>query len=187
MQLLLNTSQLEYVLKEMFKGLLAAKESKWAALKSEASGRMQELSDVFSGTTPLTRVEKNEQLQAYFSNMAGQIAALDYADSTTAGRKIVQLSSALEEVQEFHQLGTSGSAREPGRRRGSFRLRTIPLSTVHVLGCILQVILPCLSISPDPKRASPLLPDEHRGLTADPTVPPRDSQVPQADDSHYQH
>jgi hypothetical protein len=31
--------------------------------------RMQELSDVFSGATPLSRVEKNENLQGLFSLM----------------------------------------------------------------------------------------------------------------------
>lgn len=36
--------------------------------------------------------------------MSKQISTLDYADSTSAGRKIQQLSQALEEVQEFHQL-----------------------------------------------------------------------------------
>ena len=127
-ELLLNASQFEYVLKEMFKGLLAAKESKWGALKAEASGRMQELSDVFSGATPLTRVEKNEQLQKYFSNMSKQIGALDYGDSTSAGRKIVQLSSALEEVQEFHQLEGSLQIRQfLQETRGSLKqmIRTI--------------------------------------------------------------
>ena len=36
--------------------------------------------------------------------MGKQIASLDYNDSTAAGRKIIQLIQALEEVQEFHQL-----------------------------------------------------------------------------------
>jgi len=52
----------------------------------------------------LTRVTKNETLQAWFNNMAGQISSLDYSDSTMAGRKIAQLKQALEEVQEFHQV-----------------------------------------------------------------------------------
>lgn len=73
---------------------------------------MMELSDVFSGTTPLTRVEKNENLQAYFSSMSKQIGSLDYSDSTSAGRKIVQLIQALEEVQEFHQLENSLQIRQ---------------------------------------------------------------------------
>lgn len=102
--LLLNTAQFEFLLKEMFKKLLVEKQEKWEAYKKEGSERMTELGEVFSGTKPLTRVEKNEHLQAWFSEMASQITALSYDDSTSAGRKITQIIQALEEVQEFHQL-----------------------------------------------------------------------------------
>lgn len=103
-QLLLNIGQYELKLKEMFKLMMSEKQDKWEYYKKEGSERMQELSEVFSGTKPLTRVEKNDNLQAWFGEMAKQISSLDYDDSTTAGRKIVQLIQALEEVQEFHQL-----------------------------------------------------------------------------------
>ena len=59
---------------------------------------------VFSGDKPLTRVERNDNLQAWFGEMANQIDNLDYDDSTSAGRKIIQLIQAMEEVLEFHQL-----------------------------------------------------------------------------------
>ena len=68
---------------------------------------MDELSDVFSGNKPLTRVEKNENLMSWFKEISKQIATLDHDDSTSAGRKMVQLIQALEEVQEFHQLETN--------------------------------------------------------------------------------
>jgi WASH complex subunit strumpellin len=74
--------------------MLAGKEKRWGALRTEGSERMQELSDVFGGKTPLSRVEKNENLQAYFSTMSKQIGLLDYTDSTSAGRKIMQLIQA---------------------------------------------------------------------------------------------
>ncbi|WAR23300.1 WASC5-like protein [Mya arenaria] len=111
-RLLLNTSQFEFKLKEMFKQMLTEKQSKWEAFKKEGSERIQELSDVFSGTKPLTRVEKNENLQAWFGEMAKQIDSLNYDDSTSAGRKIVQLIQALEEVQEFHQLESNLQVRQ---------------------------------------------------------------------------
>ncbi|XP_041358411.1 WASH complex subunit 5-like [Gigantopelta aegis] len=103
-QLLLSTSQFEFMLKELFKQMLSEKQSKWEAYKKEGQERMQELADVFSGTKPLTRVDKNENLQAWFTEMSKQITSLGYDDSTSAGRKIVQLIQAMEEVQEFHQL-----------------------------------------------------------------------------------
>jgi WASH complex subunit strumpellin len=48
----------------MFKKLLKEKQEKWEYYKKEASERMAELGDVFSGTKPLTRVEKNGTLLA---------------------------------------------------------------------------------------------------------------------------
>ncbi|KAK2144442.1 hypothetical protein LSH36_756g00059 [Paralvinella palmiformis] len=103
-RLLLNIGQYEFKLREMFRKMLEEKKIKWENDKKEASERMIELGEVFSGTKPLTRVEKNENLQAWFNDMAKQISSLDHDDSTSAGRKIVQLIQAVEEVQEFHQL-----------------------------------------------------------------------------------
>ncbi|KAM5315755.1 WASH complex subunit 5 isoform 1-T1 [Glossophaga mutica] len=103
-QLLLDTAQFEFILKEMFKQMLSEKQAKWEHYKKEGSERMTELADVFSGVKPLTRVEKNENLQAWFREISKQILSLNYDDSTAAGRKTVQLIQALEEVQEFHQL-----------------------------------------------------------------------------------
>jgi len=39
-----------------------------------------------------------ENLQAWFKEMSNQITSLSYDDSTSAGRKMVQLIQALEEV-----------------------------------------------------------------------------------------
>ncbi|KAG7248972.1 hypothetical protein CRUP_000111, partial [Coryphaenoides rupestris] len=114
-QLLLDTAQFEFTLKEMFKQMLLEKQIKWESYKKEGSERMMELAEVFSGVKPLTRVEKNENLQAWFREISKQIESLNYEDSTAAGRKTVQLIQALVEVrqaasspltwvQEFHQL-----------------------------------------------------------------------------------
>ncbi|EDV23219.1 uncharacterized protein TRIADDRAFT_27621 [Trichoplax adhaerens] len=105
--LLIDTSQLEFVIKEMFRNMLSKKESEWESSKKESSERMEELGEVFSGSKPLARIEKNASLQAWFTEMKNQINLLNYDDSTSAGRKIVQLIQALEEVQEFHQLETN--------------------------------------------------------------------------------
>lgn len=39
--------------------MLDEKKTKWEVNKTEGRERIEELSDVFSGTKPLTRVEKN--------------------------------------------------------------------------------------------------------------------------------
>lgn len=47
--------------------MLGEKETKWEQYKKEGSERMQELSEVYSGTKPLTRVEKNGMKKTQFS------------------------------------------------------------------------------------------------------------------------
>uniref|UniRef100_A0A1I8IVV1 WASH complex subunit strumpellin n=1 Tax=Macrostomum lignano TaxID=282301 RepID=A0A1I8IVV1_9PLAT len=101
-QLLLLTAQFEFRLKEVFTGILSRKADTWEALKVECSERLRELSDVFSGTKPLTRVAANAKLQDWFANLAAQVDKLDFANATESGRKVDQLMQAL--AREFHQL-----------------------------------------------------------------------------------
>ena len=49
---------------QMFGQMLREKRVKWEENKREGSERMQELSDVFSGTKPLTRVDKNGECRS---------------------------------------------------------------------------------------------------------------------------
>lgn len=105
--LLLNTAQLELIMNDMFNKMLKEKEGKWEEFKKEGHERMTELAEVFVGDKPLTRVQKNDHLKSWFEQMSNQIKSLDFCNSTSAGRKIVQLMQALEEVLEFHQLETN--------------------------------------------------------------------------------
>ncbi len=107
--LLLNTSQFEFILKNMFQELLSTKRAKWDEYKKESKERMTELSEYFSGIilnklyiilsieycvlTPgekaLTRIKKDEHLQGWFTNLAVEIEAIDFDKSIVAGRKVV--------------------------------------------------------------------------------------------------
>eukprot|EP00004_Rigifila_ramosa_P027670 TRINITY_DN9095_c0_g1_i1.p1 TRINITY_DN9095_c0_g1~~TRINITY_DN9095_c0_g1_i1.p1 ORF type:complete len:1142 (+),score=349.87 TRINITY_DN9095_c0_g1_i1:288-3428(+) len=107
LSLLLDTAQFEFLLKNKFNQLLGGKQARWDECKSQAAGRMTELGEYFSGEKPLTRVAKDEQLQKWFTDIAAQVSSLEYTDSTVAGRKIQQLTQALEEVEQFHQIDTS--------------------------------------------------------------------------------
>ncbi|EFC38863.1 predicted protein [Naegleria gruberi] len=104
--LLLNTAQFEFLLKQMFQEMLDSKEIKWSECKNQAHLRMIELSQYFSGEKALTPI-KDEQLQEWFSEMSNRIIELDYHDSTLAGRRIQQVISALEDVEQFHQIEQS--------------------------------------------------------------------------------
>ncbi|CAG9860794.1 unnamed protein product [Phyllotreta striolata] len=102
-KLLLNTAQLELLVKDLYKELFQNKESQWEELKSESILRLSELSEVFSGTKPLSRIQKNENLRLWFTEISKQVQSLILEDNSSS-RKLVQLIQALEEVQEFHQL-----------------------------------------------------------------------------------
>ena len=56
----------------MFKKLMDEKQEKWEAYKKEGSERMTELGEVFSGTKPLTRVEKNGEREGGGGREAGR-------------------------------------------------------------------------------------------------------------------
>ncbi|OQR75271.1 WASH complex subunit strumpellin-like [Tropilaelaps mercedesae] len=103
-KLLLSTAEFEHKLKERFQKLLRQKDEKWTALRKESSERLHELSEVYSGSKPLTRIEKNERLQKWFEDIARQVANLTYENPVAISRKIIQLINALKEVQNFHQI-----------------------------------------------------------------------------------
>uniref|UniRef100_A0A6B2KWZ9 WASH complex subunit strumpellin n=1 Tax=Arcella intermedia TaxID=1963864 RepID=A0A6B2KWZ9_9EUKA len=105
--LLLKTAQYEFNLKSAINAILEKKKEKWEEARKEAVERVKELSEVFSGSKALSRVEKNEKLQAWFDKISGQIQALDFEDQTVAGRRIQQMMKALEEVEIFHQIETN--------------------------------------------------------------------------------
>jgi len=56
----INVARLVVVV-QLLKKMLDEKKTKWEELKKESRERIEELGDVFSGTKPLTRVEKNGQ------------------------------------------------------------------------------------------------------------------------------
>uniref|UniRef100_A0A1B0D1J4 WASH complex subunit strumpellin n=1 Tax=Phlebotomus papatasi TaxID=29031 RepID=A0A1B0D1J4_PHLPP len=106
-ELLLNTSQLELRVRDILKELLTEKEKRWESYKFEAGDRIRELSEVFAGAKTLTKIEKNDNLRKWFSDIHKEIEKLDNKAPNVCGRKIIQLIQALEEVQEFHSLDTN--------------------------------------------------------------------------------
>jgi WASH complex subunit strumpellin len=106
LDLLLNLSQLEYNVREIYRRMIEQKQGQWEQLKKEAVERTQELSEVFSGTKPLTRIAKNDNLQKWFMLISGKIDALNYeaTGTTSTGRDITQLVNAIQEVLHFHEI-----------------------------------------------------------------------------------
>eukprot|EP01012_Entosiphon_sulcatum_P036838 TRINITY_DN4706_c0_g1_i1.p1 TRINITY_DN4706_c0_g1~~TRINITY_DN4706_c0_g1_i1.p1 ORF type:complete len:1149 (-),score=298.23 TRINITY_DN4706_c0_g1_i1:138-3584(-) len=104
LRLLLATAQLEFTLKEMFHMLLKQKKNKWTGAKDEGVAKMSAISEYFAGEQVLSSEKKEEQLQQWFAQTADNIEELSYQDSTLAGRKIQTLISALDDVEQFHQV-----------------------------------------------------------------------------------
>lgn len=83
------------------------KEARWLKRKDDCVERMNELSEIFSGLTTMSRVKKNENLQIWFINIGKQIEKISMEDELVTSRKITQIIKALDEVQEFHQLANN--------------------------------------------------------------------------------
>lgn len=104
--LLLNTSQLEFILKEQLLQLLANKDAAWTDGKTSASGRLSELAEYFTGEKALTRVKRDEKLMNWFTGLAAQVRSLDLEEdhATSTGRRIQGLIAALEDVEQFESI-----------------------------------------------------------------------------------
>ncbi|XP_065361019.1 WASH complex subunit homolog 5 [Calliphora vicina] len=103
-ELLLNCSQLELVVKEILRTLMQEKPQRWSDFKKEALDRVNELSEAFSGSRPLSKIESNPQLKLWFAEISQEITKLNCENVNLSGRTLIQLIQALEEVQEFHNL-----------------------------------------------------------------------------------
>lgn len=104
--LLLSTSQLEFILKELLLQLLAGKDMAWTEGMAAAANRLIEISEYFTGEKALSRVKKDEKLMTWFSGLAFQVQTLDLEEDhgTSTGRRIQGLIAALEDVQQFEVI-----------------------------------------------------------------------------------
>ena len=104
--LLLNVSQLEFILKELLLQLLGGKDIAWTDSRTAAASRLTEISEYFTGEKSLSRVKKDEKLMNWFSGLALQVLALDLEEDhgTSTGRRIQGLIAALEDVEQFEVI-----------------------------------------------------------------------------------
>lgn len=112
-ELILNISQLELCVKELVKDLLENKEQKWTSYKAEVEERMNEMALLFSGEKSVIKVERNDDLKAWFEEILKQITALELSQKPRQlERKLIQLMQAVTEVQEFHNLQNNAHAKQ---------------------------------------------------------------------------
>lgn len=106
-ELLLNISQLELKVREIIKEVLSEKENRWNKYRQESAERVSDLSEIFSGSNALMKIEKNDNLKQWFAEINKEVTGLMLENPNVSGRKIIQLIQALEEVQEFHNLNAN--------------------------------------------------------------------------------
>jgi len=104
--LLLNISQLEYILKGMLQQLLYEKEFAWTEGKLNAAEKLYEMSEYFTGEVALTKVKRDDNLVKWFAGLSLQVKGLNLEEdhATATGRKIQGLIAALEDVEQFEAV-----------------------------------------------------------------------------------
>ena len=107
--LLLNVSQMEFLLKDLLTQLLDAKEEAWTEGRGQAVERLTELSEYFSGDKALTKVRRDENMMRWFLGLIDQVQSLNLEreHAKTTGRKIQGLVAALEDVEQFEVVDTN--------------------------------------------------------------------------------
>jgi len=99
LELILNSAELELQIKETLGQLLENKTVELERLQKECISSLEELSEVYSGKKPLTKLEKNENLAAWFMKVSKELKQISLEDVSGTSRKLTQVIRAVEEVQ----------------------------------------------------------------------------------------
>ncbi|KAJ0178248.1 hypothetical protein K1T71_006071 [Dendrolimus kikuchii] len=108
LELLISTAELELKVREILNKLLGNRIESWNTNRSAAVESVNSLSELFSGTRQLTKIQENEQLKLWFDNIAKQVSSLN-EPTPKAVKKITQLIQALDEVEEFHGIKSTST------------------------------------------------------------------------------
>ncbi|XXG49669.1 hypothetical protein AAC387_Pa02g3782 [Persea americana] len=104
LSLLLKTSQLEFVLKQLYIELLEGKAALWLESRNIASNCMLELSEYYNGSQALSWKVKDASLKDWFLKLSEEVCSLDHMKTGTAGRKLYNVISALREIESFQEV-----------------------------------------------------------------------------------
>lgn len=109
LELLICIAELELKVRECLNSLLNKRTEYWEQMKAEALENINSLSELFSNTKPVTKVQENEKLKIWFDNIAKQISAIGDTVTTKGIKKITQLIQALDEVEDFHGIKSTST------------------------------------------------------------------------------
>lgn len=103
-QLLLNTSQAEWRVKELLEVIVAEKDTRWQLFRAECATRCSNIEIAYAGEQMIIGIEKNDDLKKWFGEFSKEIAELNRDTEKESARKILLLIQALEKIQEFHSI-----------------------------------------------------------------------------------
>lgn len=167
--LLLNASQMEYILKEIMQQLLLDKDMAWKDGKEQAADRMVELSEYFTGEKALTRVKRDDNMVTWFASLAEKVRSLNLEEdhATATGRKIQGLISALEDVEQFEAVDTNIQIKSYlSEVRDIFRQM---IRTVNVKNEVLNILENVTDLSYAWETLPDFLTEFQRNITKDPS------------------
>lgn len=104
---LLDLAQMEFDFKNAVDTALNDKSELWLEERTKAVDTLRELGLSFSGTLSISRLQKDEQLQQWFDNVANEVEQLENENTSTNIQKIFQLTSALEKILSVTQISQS--------------------------------------------------------------------------------
>ena len=109
---LLDLAQFEFELKNALETALETKPELWNDTRDSAVNILNELAMSFSGNLQLSSLQKDENLQKWFENMANEVKSLENVASVPNVQKIFQLTSALEKIIPFQQISSKVAIKE---------------------------------------------------------------------------
>ncbi|KAK9120250.1 hypothetical protein Scep_018343 [Stephania cephalantha] len=100
---LLKTSQLEFVVKQLYMELLEEKDAIWLESRQHANDCMQ---DIFKylGSWVISQRVREETLEDIFKNFSLEVGSLDHTNVDHARGKLHLVISTLTEIKQFHEI-----------------------------------------------------------------------------------
>ena len=110
--LLLDLSQFEYLVKTMFQNLVFNKEEMWNNDKGTCIQKLSELISYFSGNSVFNSTLKLEKYSEHFEKISKKISILESKNPTKVGIRIGKIKDMIADVKNLYNITESANARE---------------------------------------------------------------------------
>ena len=110
--LLLDLSQFEYLVKTMFQNLMFNKETMWDSDKNTCIQKLSELISYYNGNTVFSTNIKLEEYSKYFEDISKKINMLDPKNPTKVGNRIAKIKDMISNVKNLSNIYESANAKE---------------------------------------------------------------------------